>query len=52
MAISVSDIRTGMRHKYIRTYFDLCGFLFPLFSRIDAESVLFYQFNLGNLCDL
>ena len=52
MAISVSDIRTGMRHKYIRTYFRCVFFLFPLISRIDAESVLFYLFNLRNLCDL
>ena len=38
-----------MRHKYIRTYFDLCVLVFPQISQIDAESVLFYLFNLGNL---
>ena len=46
MAISVSDKRTGIRHKYIRTYFDLCVLVFPQISHIDAEPVLFYQFNL------
>jgi len=36
----------------IRTYFDLCVLVFPQISHIDAESVLFYLFNLRNLCDL
>ena len=34
-----------MRHKYIRTNFDLCVLVFPQISQIDAEPVLFYQFN-------